>query len=142
MEINRDISQKFVTFAQLFKTSVMIKIRIFVCALIVLCAFSCRQDDNPASLSGTQWGTTIQQVEVLLSFSNNTNGTLRLSDPSQGINENMAFTYTYNNPNVVLRPSDPEYAASYPNGIKASVHGRVMDFTDFFMGEQISLVKK
>ena len=121
----------------------MIKSKIFISVLVVLFTFSCGKNDNPSSLSGTQWGTTIQQVEVLLSFSSNTNGVLRLINPSEGLDESVAFTYTYTNPNVVLRPTNPDYAAEYPNGIRASVHGNVMDFSEFFPGYgDIALTKK
>jgi len=123
----------------------MTKTKILTCVLALLCAVSCKKDKNPSSLSGTQWGTTIQQVQVLLTFSNNTNGTLRLTDPAQGINENLSFTYIYNDPKVVLTPTDPEYASSYPNGIKAIVYGKVMDFSDFFKDiypDGVSLTKR
>jgi hypothetical protein len=120
----------------------MKKVKILTCLLAILCVTSCKKDSNPSTLSGTQWVTTIQQVNVLLSFSSNTNGILRVTDSSQGIDEKIEFTYTYSNPNALLRPTDPEYAANFPNGIKASVHGNVMDFSDFWQGEQITLTKK
>jgi len=120
-----------------------------ICAsvLLLLCVVSCKKDKNPSSLSGTEWGTTIQQVQVSLSFSSDTKGTLRLNGNFSGenINENIVFSYTYKDPNVVITPTDSEYAAMYPNGIKAKVYGKVMDFSDFFKEmypEGISLTKK
>ena len=121
----------------------MAKIRIIVCVLAVLFAASCGKK-TPPTLSGTNWGTSIMQVNVLLSFTSETNGVLRVTGNLEGavIDETVTFTYTYANPNVLMHPTNPPYTTEYPNGIKATVHGSVMDFSDFFDGEEITLTKK
>ncbi|MCL2738945.1 MAG: hypothetical protein FWE30_05815 [Bacteroidales bacterium] len=124
----------------------MAKIKTLACVLTVLLAASCSKDKTPDRLAGTQWGTTIQtvpQITVLLSFTNDTRGVLSVTGADL---LPIEFTYTYTKPNLVLRPTDPELAAEYPNGIKTTVHGNVMDFTEFFkdisQGHNIVLIKK
>ena len=116
----------------------MAKIKTLASLLLLLCVTSCSKDDG---LAGTQWGTTLQQTQILLSFSDATKGVLSLFDPTDNFNLKIDFSYTYQKPEVVLHPTDPMYAADYPNGIKATVHGNVMDFSDF-LGANISLTKK
>jgi len=128
------------------------KTTLFLSVMAAFLLFSCGKKE--ASLSGTKWGTTVQyagmRLEVLLSFTSGSNGTLVMTDlnatpPKVALQSD--FTYTYNAPKVLLNPTDPEFAADFPNGITSSVHGNVMDFSDFakkYFGEDIdvALTKK
>jgi len=118
----------------------MTKIKLFVSLLAILFTLSGCKKDDLSSLSGTKWGTTIQQVNVLLTFSDNKSGVLTVS--GGGVSETIRFTYTYNKPHAVLFPTDPPYSVDYPSGFNATVHGDVMDFSDFFEGEEVVLTKK
>jgi len=126
----------------------MTKIKILVCALTVLCAASCSKDKIPTSLTGTKWGTTFGGYKIELNFANVGNtGVLSVTNPAEGINEKIDYTYTYTNTSkagsVVMKPTDPEYAADYPNGIKATIRGNgtSMEFPDLIPGEEITLAK-
>ena len=122
----------------------MAKLNIIACVLAVVCAVSCGKEDD--KLSGTQWQTTIQQIYVLLSFTNESDGVLTVTNLAEEGNERITFTYTYTKPDLLLRPNDPPYITDFPDGIKTVVHGKVMDFSRFaekyFPGIDITLTKK
>ena len=119
----------------------MVKTKLFAAVLALFFVASCGKN-TLTSLSGTKWGTTIQQITILLTFTDDSKGTIRVSNPAEGFDETLGFTYTFTTPNVVIYPTDPEYAAEFPAGLKATVHGNVLSFKQFVLGEEISLVKK
>ena len=122
----------------------MAKFRIIVCVLALVCAVSCDKDTTPAKLAGTQWGTTVQQYSVLLSFSNDKEGVLSVSHPIDGT-EVIPFTYTYSKPHLKLLPEEGTLY-EIPS-IETKVQGNVIDFSAFAerlfgLQVEIALTKK
>ena len=121
----------------------MTKNKILTIALMLLCVASCKKN-NPTTLTGSQWGTTIQQIQVLLTFTDASKGVLKVTNPEgDPMVTTIDFTYTFSDPVVILMPTNPEYAVDYPSGIRATVHDKVMDISEFFPGMgDVSLTKK
>jgi len=122
----------------------MAKIKI-IALLALICAASCGKDKNPVTLTGTQWGTTIRQldapnVEILLSFTNDVNGVLTLTIQGEAP-ETIELTYDYQKPNLVLRPKE---GAPYGiTRIETKVQGNVIDFSPFaeaWLGYPVEIV--